>query len=287
MPPHGQWPQTVWPRLRMISCWTDGVAEPWTSELAACFPRVAIQGKGLTATEGMVSFPLGRSGKKVCAVRSHFLEFIDPESGKIHHAWDVEAGKEYTVILTTGGGLYRYRLHDLVRVTSFFNQAPCLSFISRDNLVSDMVGEKLNARHVEETLRRVEKELGHRFLFAMLAPVQDGPRAGYALYAQPAGNAEPDFQRAAALLEIELCRNFHYRHARRMSQLEPARDLSHCREGRGSISPSSYRKRDETRRYQVPGAFLSTMPGRPNSPGSTLPDGLMSARLPSAIPNAR
>lgn len=217
------WPQALWPRLRVISCWTDGIAEPWTSELAAAFPRAYIQGKGLTATEGIVSFPLGKSGQKVCAIRSHFLEFIDTVTGKIHDAWEVEAGKEYSLVMTTGGGLYRYRLHDLMRVTGFFNQTPSLEFISRDNLVSDLVGEKLSALHVEECIRGIEKTLGRRFEFTMLAPLQDHDRAGYILFVEPDDKPDLDFQQMARLMEEALRHNYHYHHARNFSQLEPLR----------------------------------------------------------------
>lgn len=216
------WPQVIWPRLRVISCWTDGISEPWLSELAKYFPQAKIQGKGLTATEGIISFPVGQSGQRVCAIRSHFMEFIDPATEKIYNLWEVETGKEYSIVLTTGGGLYRYRLHDRVRVTGFFNQAPCLEFLSRDNLVSDMVGEKLNARHVEECIHVIENKLGQRFKFAMLAPLQDGGRVGYVFFIETDGGYI-DFQQIADLMEDELRRNYHYHHARSVSQLEPLR----------------------------------------------------------------
>ena len=213
----------LWPKLRVISCWTDGIAEPWLGELKRCFPQATIQGKGLTATEGIVSFPYGKVGGAVCAVGSHFLEFVEPETGKLFCAWELEEGREYGVVLTTGGGLYRYRLHDVVRVTGFFRQAPCLKFIARDNLVSDLVGEKLNGRHVEESVRSVEQQLGMRFRFALLAPLAEEGGAGYVLYAQLGEAAAPDFQQVALLLDVELQLNYHYRHARGLSQLEPVK----------------------------------------------------------------
>lgn len=230
--------RAIWPKLRVISCWTDGNSEPWRSELAALFPRAAIQGKGLAATEGIVSIPLGASGRKVCAVRSHYFEFIDAVTGEIRRTWEVERGREYSVVLTTAGGLYRYRLHDVVRVTGFLNRAPCLEFLGRDNLVSDIVGEKLNARHVESCIRGVEREIGARFEFAMLAPHRDGDRAGYVLFMQPAPGPEPDCERIAGLMEAGLGRNYHYAHARGLSQLEPVRIF---RIARNAVD--SYRRR--------------------------------------------
>jgi hypothetical protein len=221
-------PQSIWPKLRVISCWTDGRAEPWLSELARAFPRAAIQGKGLTATEGIVSFPLGRQGRRVCAVRSHFFEFIETETGRVRNAWNLTAGKTYAVVLTTGGGLYRYKLHDIVRVTGFFGQAPCLAFVGRDNLVSDIVGEKLSAQHVDDCLRAVEERHGLRFAFAMLAPAVDGAPPGYVLHVQLAAGAAVDHAVLGSDLDKLLCGNYHYRHARNIRQLQPLRVFNVC-----------------------------------------------------------
>ena len=217
------WPQAIWPGLKIVSCWKDGISEPWVSDIAAHFPEATIQGKGLTATEGIVTFPLGRSAQKICAIRSHFFEFIGTDTGKAYHVWNVEEGREYAIVVTTGGGLYRYRLHDLVRITGFYHQMPCLDFISRDNLVSDVVGEKLNAKHVEEAIRRVEKALACNLSFAMLAPVQNSDIAGYVLFLEIGKSPEPDYQKMADQLENELSTNYHYLHARQLDQLRQVR----------------------------------------------------------------
>lgn len=47
-------------------------------------------------------------------------------------AHELRTGESYTVIVTTGGGLWRYRLGDLVEVDGFFGAS-----------VSDLCGEKL------------------------------------------------------------------------------------------------------------------------------------------------
>ena len=210
----------LWPHLRIISCWTDGISEPWLTELIRCFPQATIQGKGLTATEGIVSFPFGDSGRTICAVRSHFFEFIDVATGHARCAWELEEGQEYSVVLTSGGGLYRYRLHDIVRVTGYDHQAPYLKFVARDNIVSNLVGEKLNGKHVEESIRKIENALGFHFRFAMIAPVEKEGDALYVLFAQAAEESTPDFQSVSQLMEAELNRNYHYQHARNLSQLQ-------------------------------------------------------------------
>jgi hypothetical protein len=200
----------IWPRLKLISCWADGHAKLAAQALADQFPGVIVQPKGLIATEGIVSIPFAR--KWPLAIRSHFLEFLT-DSGDVRLAHELEDGKTYEVILTTAGGLYRYRLGDLVRVEGFVRQTPSIRFVSRAGNVSDRFGEKLAEQFVIQVIATLQAERGVQWSFAMLAP--DGPR--YSLYVQ--GICPPDI---AHRLERLLRDNPHYAYCRELGQLEPA-----------------------------------------------------------------
>lgn len=206
-------PGQIWKKLRLISCWEGPTCKPWIRELQQIFPGVHIQPKGLLATEGISSFPLG-GHSNVAAVRSHYYEFICAESGDILPLWKLQTGKTYSVVLTTGGGLYRYRTHDLVEVTGFRHRTPLLRFLHRDNQTSDLVGEKISQGQADEICAGIPCE--HRF--AMIAPEGQGNRYGYVLYIESTG----DLSSLAEFLEKGLCKNYHYRHARQLGQLAPA-----------------------------------------------------------------
>ena len=47
----------LWPRLRVVSCWDQGRARAEADTIRRWFPRARVQGKGLLATEGVVSVP--------------------------------------------------------------------------------------------------------------------------------------------------------------------------------------------------------------------------------------
>jgi hypothetical protein len=113
----------IWPRLALISCWADGASARYLDELVALFPNVVVQPKGLLATEGFVSFPLARRDGAALALRCHFFEFVD-DRGDLRLAHELELGKHYQVVITTGGGLYRYRLGDIVEIVGYENQCP-------------------------------------------------------------------------------------------------------------------------------------------------------------------
>ena len=167
----------LWPHLQIISCWTGREAEPWVARLRQWFPDVAIQGKGLMATEGIVTIPWGPEGRGVCAVRSHFLEFLAPGSTQTKRCWEVGPGGTYAVVITTAGGLWRYRLGDQVRVAGRIGRTPCLEFVRREGGVSDMCGEKLTLADAEAALDQALAATGVRFAFAVLVPERQGMEA--------------------------------------------------------------------------------------------------------------
>lgn len=200
-------PARLWPKLRVISCWGDA------PELARLFPGVMIQPKGLIATEGFVSLPLwGRNGAAL-AVRSHFFEFLD-DTGRPKLAHELVAGREYSVVLTTSGGLRRYRLHDRVRVTGFERECPLLRFVGKEAHVSDHFGEKVSERHVRAAL----ESLGLDATFTMVACENNA----YTLFVETAESDERLLM-AAEQLEAALQANIHYRYCRQLGQLGPVR----------------------------------------------------------------
>ena len=211
-----------WPQLDLISCWTDSTAARPLERMRRRFPNIAVQGKGLLATEGVVSIPLLDAPAPVAAVTSHFLEFLDGPRAYLVH--ELEVGKHYEVVLTTGGGLYRYRLNDLVRVEGYLHETPLLRFAGRTDGVIDLAGEKLSPAFVEQALASAGRALGTPLGFAMLAPAAGEP-AGYVLYSDLPHHACG----LATQLDAELRQSHHYNLCRTLGQLAPVRAVANER----------------------------------------------------------
>ena len=64
------------------------------------------------------------------------------------------------MVVTTGGGLYRYRLRDRVRVLDRIGQTASLEFIGREHGVVDLFGEKLDERFVSDAVSAALAEHG-------------------------------------------------------------------------------------------------------------------------------
>lgn len=208
-------PQTLWPRLEVISCWGDVHAEVFLDEIRTRFPKVHIQPKGLLATEAFLTIPF--AGKWPLAIRSHFFEFIDDQQ-HVKLADELEPGGEYEIVVTTAGGLHRYALGDRVRVMDFLGATPSLKFIGRQGNVSDWFGEKLSEAFATKVVRDLISEQRLNASFAMLAPDGNSAGAHYTLYIQ--ANVA---SKLAESVDHLLRRNPHYDYCRRLGQLQAAR----------------------------------------------------------------
>jgi hypothetical protein len=206
-------PEAIWPQLRVISCWGDGAARLALDDLRKRFPSVGVQPKGLIATEAFVSLPFKE--QYPLAVASHFFEFINPQ-GEAIPLEEVVKGDEYEIVVTTAGGLWRYRVGDTVRVTGWLEKTPCLEFLGRKGNVSDCFGEKLSEPFVAQAFAEV---FGNKLpRFALLAPDEDKQGCRYTLYLE----GQPELPRLNGL-ERALRRNPHYAYCRDLGQLLPPR----------------------------------------------------------------
>jgi len=220
----------LWPRLRLVSCWTDGHAAHYAPEVARLFPQARLQGKGLLATEGVVSFPLIGFAGAALAIRSHFFEFLpaDAQQGNVTGgspvlAHQLETGGCYAVVMTTGGGLYRYQLHDLVKVVGHHGACPLLRFIGKGAHISDHFGEKLNERHVQGVLDTLFARYAVCPALAMVALEAEAGRHAYALFIETNEPSDEILRRLGEELETALQENYHYRYCRELDQLDALR----------------------------------------------------------------
>lgn len=211
--------ERMWPSLALISCWTEGWAAQALPELRRFFPSTPVQGKGLLATEGVVSFPLWGQPGAVAAVTSHFLEFeaLEDEGRPVRLVDELREGARYAPILTTRGGLVRYRLPDVVRCVGRWRAVPLLRFEGRLDKTADLRGEKLSAIVVEAAIAKAVEALPVEFV--LVAPTLEP--AGYRLFVEGLNTDQAD--QLARVLEDAFLGEHHYRYCRELGQLAPLR----------------------------------------------------------------
>jgi hypothetical protein len=214
--------EDIWPELRLISCWTSANARQASERIAAKFPNVFLQGKGLLATEAPVTLPLIEAQGFVPMLSEVFFEFLN-QQGDIRLLHELETDREYEIVLTQQGGLYRYRIGDRVRVTQVYEATPCLEFIGRSDAVCDLAGEKLNERFVQSCLSRLSWQSNFQTLLPVMRDKPHYLLLGDSLTFDSSSGSVPGASALEAELDNLLCEAFHYRNARLLGQLGAAR----------------------------------------------------------------
>ncbi|KAI5059098.1 hypothetical protein GOP47_0025417 [Adiantum capillus-veneris] len=97
-----------------------------------------------------------------------YLNCLQHYAGTLRTSWEegnpvglteVEVGREYEVLLTTYGGLYRYKLGDVVRVTSFFNASPQLAYVCQRNVLLTVHIDKNTEKDLQIAVNEALEEL--------------------------------------------------------------------------------------------------------------------------------
>lgn len=183
----------VWPNLDLVVSWRSPMQRPYLQLLAPHLGQVAQRDYILMASEGIIAIPDedGTSGG-VLATPIHYYEFIPEDQiersdPQVLSAHELEVGRNYVVLLTTTGGLYRYNINDVVHVRGKRGNTPLVEFLYRAGATSSLTGEKLTEDQVVGAVDALAARRGLALEGYTLVPAPEGfPR--YVLLAEIGGD---------------------------------------------------------------------------------------------------
>lgn len=219
-----------WPDLKLIGCWTGGTAGIKTERLRDFYGRVPVRDLGYLASEGRVTIPCeDETASGLLALNTGYYEFIpegeaDSQSLRALAVDELEEGARYSILLTTTGGLYRYRIQDVVEVTGFHHAAPLLAFVRKEGETASITGEKMHVNHLVQAVREVARRFRLQVEQFRAAPDYDACR--YDLYIELGHGVAQAFLRDEVLpaLDGALSKaNIEYEQKRRSKRLAPPR----------------------------------------------------------------
>ncbi|MCY2966793.1 MAG: GH3 auxin-responsive promoter family protein [Planctomycetota bacterium] len=197
-------PRDLW-TPSLISCWLGGTVGHASKQIPGLFGNVPMRDQGLLTSEGRHTVPMEDGiPQGVLAIDANYYEFIpvdetgsvDPVVLEMH---ELEVGRNYRLIFSTMGGLYRYDIGDIVQCVGYRGEAPVIEFLQKDGSYCDLEGEKLSAHTVCDAIAHAERVAGMSLACFTLAPMR---RAGelprYALVVEQ--REAPDVDRALALV---------------------------------------------------------------------------------------
>lgn len=192
-------PAGYWPNLKAVSCWLGGSVGRGVGRIRPYLPDgVVFKDAGYGASEGKFNVPVAfDTAAGALALWGAFYEFLPDDGGEPVPAQAVRDGEVYELIVTTHSGLYRYRMHDRVRVVGFTGRTPNIVFESKSSDYANVAGEKSHAgllvAVVEELLRKASTMPTHWAVYP------DGERKEYVLClesADPPSGLDKQFDEA-------------------------------------------------------------------------------------------
>lgn len=207
----------LWPSLTLISCWNTSASKTFAKDLQSYFPQIKLQGKGVFATEAVITIPFFE--KYFLSYQSHFYEFECQESKEVLFSWELRPGMIVKPIVTCGNGFSRYKIQDLLLVDDVSTSCPSLSFLGRAKIV-DMAGEKLTYQTATTVIEQVNLKFKNIEAVCLIADKTGSP-SYKCLIIEDENASKEIYQAVAEFIEGKLQAHFHYKLARELDQLSP------------------------------------------------------------------
>jgi hypothetical protein len=219
-------PRDYWPNLCFLANWTGGSMGAYLRSYPDYFGEHTVRDVGLIASEGRFTIPVeDNTPAGILDIRHHFFEFIpedqaDREEPETVLAHELTEGRQYFLVPTTAGGLYRYQIFDLIRCVGYHGKAPMVEFLNKGAHISSVTGEKLSEFQVVSAVVEAQRRLGLRLRSFLLLPTWGDPPHYNLLVEQPDLAALPAPGRLALEVDAELTRlNVEYENKRSTQRL--------------------------------------------------------------------
>jgi len=222
------YPKDYWNAMQFLAVWTGGSCAAYFDAVRECYGDVPARDHGLHASEGRMTIPLeDNTCDGVLDVLSNYYEFIPADEYGSEHptvleAHQLEIDNDYFILLTTGSGLYRYDICDVVRCTGFCGTTPLLRFLHKGAHIANITGEKISESQVIESVRLGSNELDLELDQFTVMPVWGEP-PGYRLVIEDAdSHTTASWDQLAERVDRRLQElNIEYREKRNSGRLAP------------------------------------------------------------------
>ena len=219
----GLTPRAAWPNLRLMTSWTHGAGASFLPDVMAAVPGVPVRGGMYAASEGWFTIPRSDGDVPgVLAVNANFYELIPvndagEDNGDPLLAHEVVDKGRYNLVITTGAGLARYKLDDLVEVDGFHHRAPRLRFVQKAGAALNLYHDLTTETHARQAVAAASRTVGtvvSRWAMAQSRGQGQGGARRYTFLIEGAASVpddEGDRALARALDEALQAANYNYK----------------------------------------------------------------------------
>ncbi|WP_437507722.1 GH3 auxin-responsive promoter family protein [Sorangium sp. So ce1099] len=201
----------LWPGLSHLSGITGGSFRLYAEKLARYLGGLPVYSPIYVSSEAMIGVNPG-AGEPVYALlpSSAFYEFIpaaelDAERPSVRRIDELSEGERYELVVTTHGGLYRYRMGDVIEVARHHRRTPVVAFIYRRGSLLNIAGEKTSEHALHHALdQALSKEALGLVDFSAMEDAESAPKR-YVIFVELTEDSRPaSVERLAARLDEAL-----------------------------------------------------------------------------------
>ena len=201
----------LWPNLSYISAIGTGGFAIYAEKVKQYIGDIPIDYSVYAASEGIFAAASAMNDPKYDLLTdSCFFEFLPTDgSGDEKHPLtldQLEAGKEYEIIITNLSGFYRYRIRDVIRVLGYHNTTPQITFAYRISQMVNLAAEKTTEEHLSHAVAEFAKAIDCAIDDYCLYIDYDVDPARYVLLVEPGQSLPVDrLEEYARIFEEKLC----------------------------------------------------------------------------------
>lgn len=203
----------IWPELVYTSGITSGSFSIYAEKLRRYLGDLPIYSSSYAASEGILGMSSGLGEPTyILLPNAAFLEFIpadevDSPSPSVRLIDELTEGQRYEVVVTTFGGLYRYRMGDVVEVVRHYKRVPVVEFLYRRGSLLNIGGEKTSEDAARKALTEALAKEGLEMMdFSAMEDVEQAPKRYVFFVELAASDKAVDVARIAEHLEEALRR---------------------------------------------------------------------------------
>ena len=202
----------LWPNLSYISAIGTGGFAVYAEKVKQYIGDIPIDYSVYAASEGIFAAASSMNDPKYDLLTdSCFFEFLpaDGSGDELHPLTldQLEAGKEYEIIITNLSGFYRYRIKDVIRVLGFHNTTSQITFAYRISQMVNLAAEKTTEEHLNHAVAEFAAAISCEIYDYSLYIDYDSDPARYVLLAEPEHILPVDrLEEYARIFEEKLCK---------------------------------------------------------------------------------
>ncbi|MCR5747358.1 MAG: GH3 auxin-responsive promoter family protein [Lachnospiraceae bacterium] len=215
----------IWPNMSMIACVGGSIFERYTKRIRKYSGSLPVHMAVYASSESMMAIPVDCEDTEYTPLTDGvFFEFrpvdkygnIDEDT--FYLLDELEAGRDYEVIITNMSGFYRYQMKDIIHIEGHYHNCPKGHITFRLDQIVSMVGEKVTPEDLDHMIDRLSEYVGVPMTDFALYPDQSISSARYILLIEPDPSANKGYQNELDAVADRFLRNINQSYSKYRDQ---------------------------------------------------------------------